>query len=152
MKHWLRWRFSLIDALDHIQESTAQDADIATVRDVQAQQAAAWNRHDAAAYADNFTNGDVVNVLGWWWKGPTEIQLKLSDAFVYVFREDLPAITGVDVGFSAESALRRARALVDGRRESTAGSASAATLWHPGPGAAKLGVIDGLNRDLAEHQ
>jgi uncharacterized protein (TIGR02246 family) len=98
--HWLRCLSLLLIGLLWSFESAAQGADIAAVRDVQAQQAAAWNRHDAAAYAELFTkDGDVVNVLGWWWKGPTEIQSKLSDAFVYVFRESTLTITEVDVRF-----------------------------------------------------
>lgn len=50
--------------------SHAQQADIAAVREVQVQQAQAWNRRDAAAYAALFTaDGDAVNVLGWRWRG-----------------------------------------------------------------------------------
>ena len=48
----------------------AQSArDEAEIRDPQARQQEAWNRHDARAYAALFTDdGDVVNVVGWWWK------------------------------------------------------------------------------------
>ena len=45
--------------------SAAQDE--AQIRELQ--QVAAWNRHNAVAYANLFTeDGDVVNVVGWWWK------------------------------------------------------------------------------------
>ena len=44
----------------------------AEIRQLQARQEDAWNRHDAAAYAALFTeDGDVVNVVGWWWRGRT---------------------------------------------------------------------------------
>ena len=78
-------------------------ADEAAVRHVvQEQQAAAWNRHDAEAYADLFAvDGDVVNVLGWWWKGRSEIQLKLTAAFASAFKASTLTITDVQVRFLA---------------------------------------------------
>ena len=99
-QHWLRGASLLLIGLLFSLESRAQEADIAAIRELQAQQADAWNRHDAAAYSELFTkDGDVVNVLGWWWKGRAEIQRKLSDAFAYVFRESKLTITEVDVRF-----------------------------------------------------
>jgi uncharacterized protein (TIGR02246 family) len=81
-------------------ETVAQQDDVSAIRALQEQQAAAWNRHDAAAYADLFTeDADLVNVLGWWWKGRVEIERKLSDAFAYVFSESELSITEVDVRF-----------------------------------------------------
>jgi hypothetical protein len=66
-------------------EAFAAEGDEAAIREVQARQAAAWNAHDAVAYANLFTDdGDVVNVLGWWWRGRSTIQSKLSDAFAWV--------------------------------------------------------------------
>jgi len=57
----------------------AQDRDESEIRAVQARQAEAWNRHDATAYADLFEeDGDVVNVVGWWWAGRAEIESKLT--------------------------------------------------------------------------
>jgi Ni/Co efflux regulator RcnB len=46
-------------------------ADEAAIRDiVQTRQQQAWNQHDAKAYSGLFAeDGDVVNVVGWWWKG-----------------------------------------------------------------------------------
>lgn len=76
----------------------ASTSDIDAVREVQAQQAAAWNSHDAAAYAALFTNeGDVVNVLGWWWQGRAAIQSKLTGAFTWVFRDSKMSIIAVQV-------------------------------------------------------
>ena len=98
--HSLRGASLLLISLLFSSESLAQEADISAIRALQDQQADAWNRHDAAAYSELFTeDGDVVNVLGWWWKGRAQIQSKLSDAFAYVFRDSKLAITGVDVRF-----------------------------------------------------
>ncbi len=74
--------------------------DEAGVRRVQADQEAAWNHHDAAAYANLFTvDGDCVNVLGWWWKGRAQIQSRLAAAFVFVFRDSALHVTDVQVKF-----------------------------------------------------
>lgn len=81
-------------------ESAAQEKDISAIRELQARQAEAWNRHDADAYADLFTeDGDVVNVLGWLWRGRAEIRSKLTEAFAFVFRDSRLTITQVDVRF-----------------------------------------------------
>ena len=78
----------------------AQQSDAGLIRELQAQQADAWNRHDAAAYAGLFTDdGDVVNVLGWWWKSPSEIRGKLDGAFAFVFRDSTLTITDVQIRF-----------------------------------------------------
>jgi len=74
--------------------------DEATIRQLQVQQANAWNNHDAAAYANLFTeDGEVVNVVGWWWKGRSEIGTKLTQAFAFVFKESVLKITEVHVRF-----------------------------------------------------
>ena len=79
-------------------ECSAQDSEVAAIREVQAQQARAWNQHDAAAYASLFApDGDVVNVLGWWWRGRAQIEAKLTDAFAWVFRDSTLTITEVHV-------------------------------------------------------
>ena len=80
--------------------ASAQQRDEAAIRHVQVQQAAAWNQHDAAAYANLFAeDGDVVNVVGWWWRGRAEIERKLSAGFVFVFAQSTLTITNVDVRF-----------------------------------------------------
>ncbi|MEP7206624.1 MAG: SgcJ/EcaC family oxidoreductase [Casimicrobiaceae bacterium] len=77
-----------------------QQADESAIRDVQVRQARAWNSHDASEYASLFTDdGDVVNVLGWWWKGRPEIKARLSDAFAWVFRDSTLTIDDVQVRF-----------------------------------------------------
>jgi uncharacterized protein (TIGR02246 family) len=81
----------------------AQSArDEAEIRALQARQEQAWNRHDAKAYAALFTDdGDVVNVVGWWWKGRSEIETKLTAAFAVVFRDSMLKIDDVKVRFLA---------------------------------------------------
>ena len=78
----------------------ARDRDETEIRAAQTRQADAWNRHDAKAYADLFEDdADVVNVVGWWWKGRGEIESKLTAAFAVVFRDSTLTITRVDVRF-----------------------------------------------------
>jgi uncharacterized protein (TIGR02246 family) len=74
--------------------------DEAEIRDVQKRQAEAWNRHDPKAYAELFTeDGDVVNVVGWWWKGRPEIVKKLTASYAFVFADSTLTITEVHVRF-----------------------------------------------------
>ena len=96
----------------------AQEQDQAAIREVQAQQAATWNKHDAAAYAELFTaDGDVVNVLGWWWQGRSEIKAKLSDAFAWVFRDSVLTINDVHVRFlDGSTAVAHVRWTLDGAK------------------------------------
>ena len=67
---------------------------------MQTRQQEAWNRHDAKAYAALFTeDGDLVNVVGWWWKGRPQTEQKLTDAYMFVFRESTLTVNGVQVKF-----------------------------------------------------
>ncbi|NDQ58672.1 MAG: SgcJ/EcaC family oxidoreductase [Acidipila sp.] len=80
--------------------SRAQSPDEKAIRDVEIRQQTAWNNHDAREYAKLFPDdGDVVNVVGWWWKGRAEIEKKLTDAFAWVFRDSTLTITEVKVRF-----------------------------------------------------
>ena len=96
----------------------AQDRAESEIRAVQARQAEAWNRHDARSYADLFAeDGDVVNVVGWWWKGRAEIERKLEAAFAQVFKESTLTITEVQVRFLApETAVAHVRWTMTGAR------------------------------------
>ena len=89
------WQPLLVAAISST--ATATGSDLAAIEAVETKQAAAWNAHDAAAYADLFTpDGDAVNVIGWWWKGREEIRLKLTDAFASVFKNSRLTIAQVD--------------------------------------------------------
>lgn len=69
-----------------------------TIRSVVLRQADAWNAHDARAYAELFSaDCDVVNVVGWWWKGRAELETKLARAFSQAFRDSRLAFTDVSV-------------------------------------------------------
>ena len=96
----------------------AQDRDESEIRAVQARQAEAWNAHDAKAYAELFEDdGDVVNVVGWWWKGRAEIESKLTAAFASVFLESTLTITQTEVRFlSPDIAVAHVRWTMTGAR------------------------------------
>ena len=77
---------------------TALLADVPAIQSVQTAQAAAWNAHDASAYASLFTpDGVVVNILGWKWQGRDEIKTKLTAAFAWVFKDSVLTIKDVEV-------------------------------------------------------
>lgn len=78
--------------------ASAAPADEAGIRDVQAQQEAAWNAHDAHAYAQLFADdADLINVLGWWWKSRAEAERKLASAFAFIFAQSTLHIDEVSV-------------------------------------------------------
>jgi|KBSSwiStaDraftv2_1062776.scaffolds.fasta_scaffold233657_2 uncharacterized protein (TIGR02246 family) len=75
-----------------------QQEDLAAIRQVQALQAAAWNQHDARAFANLFAeDGDAVNMLGWWWRGRPEIERKMREGFEFVYAQSTLTITDIDV-------------------------------------------------------
>ena len=81
--------------------SAYQSADETAIRNLQTRQQEAWKHHDAKAYAGLFTeDADVVNVVGWWWKGRTEIESKLARAFTFIFRDSTLTITDVQIKFT----------------------------------------------------
>jgi len=98
--------------------AAANPQDDAAIRQLEARQAAAWNAHDAAAYAALFTEqGDVVNVLGWWWQGRGTIQSQLADAFAWVFRDSTLAVTDVQSRYlDAQTAVVHVRWTLDGAK------------------------------------
>jgi uncharacterized protein (TIGR02246 family) len=98
--------------------ATDQSADEAAIRALETRQPEAWNKHDAKAYASLFTeNGDCINIVGWWWKGRAEIEKKLTDAFVYVFKESTLNFTDVEIRFLAsDTAVAHVRWTMTGAR------------------------------------
>ncbi len=78
----------------------AGQADEASIRSLQQQQAVAWNDHEIASYAALFTaDADVINVLGWQWHSRAELQQKLGAAFKSVFARSRLTIGEVTVEF-----------------------------------------------------
>ena len=76
----------------------AQSSNEAAIREVQNQQEQAWNGHDAHAFARLFADdADLVNVLGWHWKGRAEVERKLTGAFSFVFAKSRLHIDDVGV-------------------------------------------------------
>src|SRR6266404_6514904 len=107
-----------IMALPQIASCASSEEEAAAIRQVEMKQQEAWNRHDAKAYANLFTqDGDCVNVVGWWWKGRAEIGKKLTAAYAFVFRESVLTISDVDVKFPApEMAIAHVRWTMVGAR------------------------------------
>jgi uncharacterized protein (TIGR02246 family) len=92
--------------------------DESDIRQLQAQQKDAWNRHDARAYAALFSDdGEVVNVVGWWWRGRPEIERQLTAAYAVTFRDSLLTITDVEVRFlGRDIAIAHVRWTMEGAR------------------------------------
>src|SRR5215471_19420698 len=68
--------------------SADRSQDEAAIRKVETGLQEAWNRHDAKAFASFFAeDADCVNVVGWWWQGRPQIEKKVADAHVFMFRE-----------------------------------------------------------------
>ena len=96
----------------------AQEQDDAAIRQLEASQAAAWNRHDAHAYASHFTeDGDAVNPAGRWWRGRPEIERKLREDFDVAFARSTLTITDVDVRYlDANTAVAHVRWTMTGAK------------------------------------
>ena len=74
--------------------------DESLIRDVVAGFPKAWNRHDARAIANLFAeDGDVVNVVGWWWHGRSQIEKQLRDAHAFIFKESVLTHDEVHIRF-----------------------------------------------------
>lgn len=73
----------------------AADPSIDAFEDVQQ---AAWNAHDAAAYAGAFDeHADVITSLGWHWTGQAEVARNLGDGFKVVYARAHLRISDVQV-------------------------------------------------------
>ena len=94
-------------------------ADESAIRDlVGSRQEQAWSQHNARAYAALFAeDGDVVNVVGWWWKGRAEIESNLTHMFADIFRESTLTFEQVAVRFlTPDIAVAHARWMMTGAR------------------------------------
>ena len=85
-------------AMGYAVSALAEQQDEDAIRQVQVLQAAAWNQHDARAYAQLFADdADMVNVAGLRWRGRPEIERKIREGFEVVFAQSTLTITDVDV-------------------------------------------------------
>ena len=93
-------------------------ADEAEIRRVATLQGETWSRHDAKAYAALFTDdADVVNVVGWRWKGRAELETRLTEAFKFVFKDSKLTVTDVTTRFlKPDVAVAHARWTMTGAR------------------------------------
>lgn len=107
-----------------IAQADANPGDEAEIRAVVTRQGDTWSRHDAPGYAALFTEDcNVVNVLGWWWKGRAELQTKLTAAFAFVFAESHLTITDVETHFlKPDVAVAHAHWTMTGARNPTGGA------------------------------
>lgn len=115
---WLLLIITSVIAVIGPSRAAAQSQDEREIRAVAVRQGETWSRHDAKAYAALFTEDcDVVNVVGWWWKGRPELESKLTAGFVYVFSESKLTMTDVQVRFLSEDiAIAHARWTMTGAR------------------------------------
>lgn len=84
--------------LASVVRAQAAPADDAAIRAVQAQQEAAWNAHDAHAYASLLADdADLVTSDGWWWRSRAEAERKLAAGFAFVYAESVLHTDAVSV-------------------------------------------------------
>jgi uncharacterized protein (TIGR02246 family) len=110
--------FALAVSLPLLAAASEPDRAGADIRALQQRQADAWNAHDARAYASLFVeDGDVVNVMGWWWRGRAEIERNLRQAFVHTFAASRLGIVDTTVRvLDGELAIAHVRWTMDGAR------------------------------------
>ena len=73
--------------------ATASDAD-ADIRALIAEQAAAWNRHDAAAWASRFVpTAEFINILGTPFSGKPAIEGITARIFASIFKDSHDSVT-----------------------------------------------------------
>jgi uncharacterized protein (TIGR02246 family) len=78
---------------NHSSVSTSPDAD-AEIRAIIAEQAAAWNRHDAAAWASRFVpSAEFINILGTPFSGKPAIEGITTRIFASIFKESRDSVT-----------------------------------------------------------
>ena len=91
----------------------------AAIRNVEKSLQEAWNHHDAKAFASFFTeDADCVNVVGWWWKGRPQIESKVADSHVFMFRDSTYTNDEVYIRFlTAQIAVVHVRWSMAGHRK-----------------------------------
>ena len=89
-----------------------------TIDQFEAVQQAAWNAHDAAAYAAAFDeNADIITSLGWHWTGQAEAARNLGDGFKFVYARAQLGVSDMHVRtLTPELALVTLSWSIDGAR------------------------------------
>ena len=78
-----------------------ENDDESAVRNVLAEYAVAWNRHNVAAFGRLFAEDcDYVNIAGVHWKGVREIVQRQAELFQGRLKTAVRTLTGVEVRFS----------------------------------------------------
>jgi uncharacterized protein (TIGR02246 family) len=108
---------ALLGALAAVPVAAQSDDDRVEIRSVAMRQGEVWGK-DARAYAELFTEDcDVVNVVGWRWKGRAELERRLTQAFQVMFRDSKLTITEVDTRFlNPDVAITHARWTMTGAK------------------------------------
>ena len=98
--------------------SAHKSQDETAIRNVETGLQEAWNHHDAKAFASLFTeDADCVNVVGWWWKGRPQIESKVADSHVFMFRDSTYTNDEVHIRFlTAQTAVVHVRWSMVGHR------------------------------------
>ncbi|MFL5353462.1 SgcJ/EcaC family oxidoreductase [Archangium sp.] len=77
-----------------------QSKEEAVLRQLVAEQAEAWNRHDAAAWSKDFApDADFINIVGSVFRGRAEIEQRHAFVFARVFKESHTQVTVSQVRF-----------------------------------------------------
>lgn len=93
MKRWV-----ILGALLAATSATAQTSDETAIRAIEAQQEAAWNAHDIAAWVRPFApDAQFITALGLWWKSRDETQRKMGYAFRTMFVQSRLHVDQVEV-------------------------------------------------------
>ena len=81
-------RWAIIGAVWAATPALAQGTDETAIRAIEAQQEAAWNAHDIAAWIQPYApDAQFVTAFGLWWKSREETQRKMGYAFRTLFAQ-----------------------------------------------------------------
>jgi uncharacterized protein (TIGR02246 family) len=99
--------------------SADRSQDEAAIHNVEKGLQEAWNRHDGQAFASFFTrDADCMNVVGWWWKGHPQIEKKVAEAHVFMFRDSILTNNEIHIRFlSSRMAVVHVRWSMVGNRK-----------------------------------
>jgi len=81
-------RWAVIGALLAAMPASAQGTDETAIRAIEAQQEAAWNAHDIAAWTQSFApDSQFVTAFGLWFKSRDETLRKMGWGFTHLFAQ-----------------------------------------------------------------